>query len=137
MFEIANYGEVKKMNKEIKEAKISTDIANGEIDTLKDENKELKTQLEEQKIQEKRTSDEVEHANRLKENEVQMQIDKAIKSVETAKLDAETKLEIANKEVEILRTAFENLGFDVKDMKSILDKLVDGIVSGNTVQVIK
>ena len=40
------------------------------------------------------------------------------------------------KEVEILTKAFENLGFDVKDMKSILDKLVDGLVSKNTIQMI-
>lgn len=41
------------------------------------------------------------------------------------------------KECEILNKAFQNLGFDVKDMKEILNKLVDGIVSKNTVQLIK
>lgn len=49
-----------------------------------------------------------------------------------------TKIESANykKEVEILTKAFENLGFDVKDMKDILNKLVDGIVSKNQIQLI-
>ena len=41
------------------------------------------------------------------------------------------------KEVEILTKAFENMGFDVKDMKEILNKLVDGIVSKNTIQLVK
>lgn len=51
------------------------------------------------------------------------------------------KLELENgnykKEVEILTKAFENLGFDVKDMKAILNKLVDGVVSKNTIQLVK
>lgn len=41
------------------------------------------------------------------------------------------------KECEILNKAFQNLGFDVKDMKDILNKLVDGIVSKNTIQLVK
>lgn len=41
------------------------------------------------------------------------------------------------KETEILTQAFENLGFDVKDMKDILNKLVDGIVSKNQIQLVK
>lgn len=49
------------------------------------------------------------------------------------------KLEKGNlaKEVEILTKAFENMGFDVKDMKEILNKLVDGIVSKNQIQLVK
>jgi uncharacterized protein (UPF0335 family) len=44
---------------------------------------------------------------------------------------------IQAKEIEVLTKAFENMGFDVKDMKDILNKLVDGIVSKNTVNVLK
>lgn len=40
------------------------------------------------------------------------------------------------KETEILTNAFKNLGFDVKDMKDILNKLVDGVVSKNQIQLI-
>lgn len=47
---------------------------------------------------------------------------------------ANNKLQSEN---DILKKAFENLGFDVKDMKEILNKLVDGIVSKNTVQLVK
>lgn len=41
------------------------------------------------------------------------------------------------KEKDILTQAFKNLGFDVKDMKDILNKLVDGIVSKNQIQLVK
>ena len=55
--------------------------------------------------------------------------------------DKVAKLELENgtykKEVDILTKAFENLGFDVKDMKEILNKLVDGIVSKNSIQLVK
>lgn len=40
-------------------------------------------------------------------------------------------------ENDILNKAFKNLGFEVKDMKDILNKLVDGVVSKNQLQVIK
>lgn len=61
---------------------------------------------------------------------------------ETKRLtDDNRRLTIDNKEqharVSILTKAFENLGFDVKDMKEILNKLVDGIVSKNTIQLVK
>ena len=51
----------------------------------------------------------------------------------------ELKSEIREREAEIkmLRGAFENLGFDVKDMKGILDKLVEGLISKNAIQLVK
>jgi phage regulator Rha-like protein len=65
--------------------------------------------------------------------------------VKIAQATAELKKELAEKtaecsnykkETEILTKAFENLGFDVKDMKDILNKLVDGVVSKNQIQLI-
>ena len=44
---------------------------------------------------------------------------------------------VLKSKVDILEKAFENMGFDVKDMKEILNKLVDGIVSKNTVNIVK
>jgi hypothetical protein len=40
------------------------------------------------------------------------------------------------KEIEYLEKAFSGLGFDVKDMKDILNKLVDGVVSKNEIKLI-
>lgn len=42
----------------------------------------------------------------------------------------------AVQKAEILETAFKNLGFDVKDMKGILNKLVDGLIAKNQIQLI-
>jgi uncharacterized protein (UPF0335 family) len=72
-----------------------------------------------------------------KEAELDVKISEALK--ENRENIQNLTIENANykKEVEILTKAFENMGFDVKDMKEILNKLVDGIVSGNKVNIIK
>jgi uncharacterized protein (UPF0335 family) len=43
---------------------------------------------------------------------------------------------VLTEKVNILEKAFENMGFDVKDMKEILNKLVDGIVDKHKINVI-
>ena len=70
-------------------------------------------------------------------NEIVMKISQATaeKDKENNKIKEENS--VLKKEVEILTKAFENMGFDVKDMKDILNKLVDGIVSKNEINVIK
>lgn len=75
--------------------------------------------------------------NRIRENEEKIRIQSIVlkKEEENIKLRGENAVLVER--TRILEKAFENLGFDVKDMKAILDKLVDGIVSGNTVNVIK
>jgi predicted RNase H-like nuclease (RuvC/YqgF family) len=72
-----------------------------------------------------------------KDAEVDVKISKA--TAENTKQIAKLELENGNykKEAEILTKAFNNLGFDVKDMKDILNKLVDGIVSKNIIQLVK
>lgn len=72
-----------------------------------------------------------------KDAEVDVKISTAVKEKDTKIAKLELENGIYKKEVEILTKAFENLGFDVKDMKEILNKLVDGIVSKNTVNLIK
>lgn len=50
-------------------------------------------------------------------------------------------LQIENKQLGeragLLEKAFENMGFDVKDMKEILGKLVDGLIAKHEINVIK
>ncbi len=57
-------------------------------------------------------------------------VSKATLTLKLEKNDYKTKCEILEK-------AFENMGFDVKDMKGILDKLVDGLISKNEVRIVK
>lgn len=61
---------------------------------------------------------------------------------QTKKLNDENqKLIIENNKLKsennILNKAFKELGFDVKDMKDILNKLVDWVIAKNTVNVVK
>lgn len=52
--------------------------------------------------------------------------------------NAELKVEknILTGKVEMFEKAFENMGFDVKDMKEILNKLVDGLVAKNAINLV-
>src|ERR1035437_1387565 len=88
--------------------------------------KEINNMVEDQKIVLKR-----------KEQEVENKLYEATKAIKEDNAKLKMELNNALKEVSILTKAFENLGFDVKDMKGILDKLVDGIVSKNTINVVK
>ena len=78
--------------------------------------------------------------NKITVERMQASIDtQIIKATEVlTKKIAQLELEKGNalKEVEILTKAFSNLGFDVKDMKGILDKLVEGIISKSKIQII-
>lgn len=47
------------------------------------------------------------------------------------------KSQTNDEKVKMYEKAFENLGFDVKDMKEILNKLVDGLIAKNQIQLVK
>lgn len=85
----------------------------------------------------KMLTEDFESKERIYKAEEVTRINTAIEKEKDLRVKAEANVEATNKEVEMLRTAFKNLGFDVKDMKDILNKLVDGVVSGNKINVIK
>lgn len=58
-------------------------------------------------------------------------------AVGNAILTIEKEKNFYKSKCEILEEAFKNLGFDVKDMRAILDKLVDGLIAKNQIQLIK
>ena len=70
-------------------------------------------------------------------SEIDTKIGNAVKDRETENNTLKQENAVLKKEVSILEKAFENLGFDVKDMKGILDKLVEGIISKNEINIIK
>ena len=89
---------------------------------------------------EKEKKDLVYSINRLKEEaKLSKEMQNSLTEAKIAEKLLEQKLEAekAQAENEILRKAFENMGFDVKDMKSILDKLVEGLISKNEINVIR
>lgn len=78
-----------------------------------------------------------ESAKKITDNEISVKIQEAVreKELEISKLREQNGIQA--KEISVLTRAFENMGFDVKDMKDILNKLVDGVVSKNTVNIVK
>jgi hypothetical protein len=89
---------------------------------------------------EKEKKDLVYSIDRLKEEaKLSQEMQDSLTEAKIAEKLLEQKLEAekAKAENEILRKAFENMGFDVKDMKDILNKLVDGVVSKNEINIIK
>lgn len=109
-------------------------------DYYKKEFKNLNTTIEDLKLAHskeiKNLTDTFELGIELKDNEVEDKVYKATKKLREDLAVSVAKEGLATKEVEILTKAFENLGFDVKDMKDILNKLVDGVVSKNQIQLL-
>jgi len=115
-----------------------------EIETLKGEKNKLQTKLDELEatLKEYKDSHKVEVAElksdaRLLEKELEIKVYEAVKVEREQNIDLKEKNAVLLKQVEILEQAFENMGFDVKDMKDILDKLVDAVVSKNKVNIVK
>jgi len=78
-----------------------------------------------------------ESEKRILENELVIKINEAARQKELDNNKLQEENSVLKKEVEILTKAFDNMGFDVKDMKEILNKLVDGIVSKNQINLVK
>ncbi len=72
-----------------------------------------------------------------KDLELDVKISKEIKDLSNE--NQKLLLENGNlkQEVSMLNKAFDNMGFDVKDMKEILTKLVEGIIQTHTIQLVK
>lgn len=81
--------------------------------------------------------DDYETKLKKKDNELELDVYEKTKELRNANDGLRIENNKLKAETDILKKAFENMGFDVKDMKEILNKLVDGIVSKNTVQLVK
>jgi len=101
---------------------------------------EIERKMEEQEIEHSRTlrhkQDDYYSLIKIKDAELQTRINQAVEKEKAARMEAEMNLGAAKQEISILRSAFENLGFDVKDIKEILNKLIDGIISKNEVRIL-
>lgn len=107
--------------------------AQEEIAALRKENKELRLDHDRQMTRaEEKHADEVARTNANLDTKITEKTNELLKKVSTL----ESEKTIALEKVSMYERAFENLGFDVKDMKEILNKLVDGLVSKNQIQLI-
>lgn len=130
---LKNQPEIETLRKELADK-------NTEVDTLNQEIKDFESETETNEEQIEKLSEQIKEKDR-KIVRLESDNDLAIREATNELKDQIGKLTTeknnAEKEVEILRTAFKNLGFDVKDMKEIMSKLVEGVVAKNTVNVIK
>lgn len=105
-------------------------VLNDIIKTKDDTNKELQRQKDQQLT-------DYESKEKILRNELAMEISKAVALEKESTNRVEQDNAVLKKEVEILEKAFENMGFDVKDMKDILNKLVDGLIAKNEIKLVK
>jgi hypothetical protein len=123
---------VKVMDLESKVIKLEVKIEDqdklikGKTETIDGLQKEIKNLKEDHAI-----------ALERKTQSVDMAVQKATKQLRDEVQTLTIAKNGAEKEAAMLTKAFENLGFDVKDMKDILNKLVDGVVSKNQIQLVK
>ena len=72
-----------------------------------------------------------------REDQIRVRINKETREKEKEIIDLKEKnIELKTRN-EILEKAFQNMGFDVKDMKGILDKLVEALVTKNEINIVK
>ena len=122
------------------------------VDGLRSQIKKLEQEKKEIVIENENNSKNIvnEHEFKLKrlvlEKEIEIKqiessIDDTVKKQVKDTLEKMTRVEKENavlvKELEVYTKAFQNMGVDVKDMKEIMQELIKGIVSKNTVSVIK
>lgn len=113
-------------------------ITNEEFEKLcNDKEKQLIQKDEDCERKLKQKDEDLASQKRILENELKVKIQEACRTKEIEISQLKENNGIQAKEIEVLTRAFENMGFDVKDMKDILNKLVDGIVSKNTVNIVK
>jgi len=77
------------------------------------------------------------HENYLRAQKETTLVDIALKQQSTEMEKLRTENGIQKAKIDILEQAFKNLGFDVKDMKDILNKLVDGLIAKNEIKLVK
>jgi uncharacterized protein (UPF0335 family) len=101
-----------------------------EVLKLKEEKIELQRDITEEKHNHSMLMSQLESDHKIQKNEIAVDLKDKVSSLESDKKILENKVEVYEK-------AFKNLGFDVKDMKAILDKLVDGLIKKNEINIVK
>lgn len=126
----------------IKEVKVQDDTKIKELEqqikTIKEENERKLFLLNEDNQRAiSRIIEDYSSKERIAKDELKIKINEAttIKETENTKLKEENA--VLKKEISIIEKAFDNMGFDVKDMKGILDQLVKAVVSKNEIKLVK
>jgi len=79
------------------------------------------------------------HAREIKNlnSDIDLRIKLATQSLIEEKNKALADKALLQEKVNFIERAFTNMGFDVKDMKDILNKLADAVIAKNQVHIVK
>jgi len=79
------------------------------------------------------------HAREIKNlnSDIDLRIKLATQSLIEEKNKALADKAVLQEKVNFIERAFTNMGFDVKDMKDILNKLADAVIAKNQVHIVK
>lgn len=125
------------MYRELHEARNAARVASDNMEQMEETVRSLETKIRALEASARETSSD--HAREIRDLK---SVNDTVVREQTNSLsqelsDAKAARQVAEKEIAIYRAAFENLGFDVKDMKEILNKLVDGLIAKQQIQLIK
>lgn len=107
-----------------------------ENESLKETIKQRDESLKELGKEKAEVEKEFQSKERILRAELQLEVNKAIEDEKANTQLVREENSVLKKEVAILNKAFENMGFDVKDMKEILNKLVDGLIAKNEIKLV-
>jgi hypothetical protein len=104
---------------------------------LKDEKELREKQWDEADIRIARLKDECEYSIECLKAGLELKVSQKTQALNKANQALTIENGVLKKEVEILNKAFESMGYDVKDTKEIIGKLVEALATKNTVNVLK
>lgn len=125
---------ISELERELKDSNDDKDYLNDKVNKLEKEII-ITEQDHEREISELNKTHEFE--KNLAESNKKIEINDLVKAKNDENVLLKNENDVLKKEIEIIEKAFENLGFDVKDMKDILDKLVEGLVAKNEIRLLR
>lgn len=112
-----------------------------EVKGLKDSIQSLKTVISDSEAEHKRELTQIRFDNELNikklTNDVDEKVAAQVKAMQAKLTESEKNNAVLSKELEVYNKAFENMGMDVKDVKEVVNKLVDGLIAKNEIKLIK
>lgn len=137
MFDTKLKDEIKKLSEDAKQMARKAKEEENRADEAEYKMDKLVRKIEKFEEQEQKHADAIADLNSRHEEKIAIAVREneiAFREKNQQLLEDNAKLKAEN---ELYVKAFDNMGFDVKDMKEILNKLVDGLVAKNAINLIK
>lgn len=123
--------------KQIENLEYELNLVKCDRESLEDELQKFRNIIAEKQKKIENLEERNQELQNLNEIKIKTLVLEETKSLKDKNTELTIKLKESQKEVEVMTKAFENMGYDVKNMNEILVKLVDGISQKSQVNVIK